>query len=89
MNDLVQRGQGEPIADGYREDVPDLQQRLDRAARALGIDPAGLASEAMVLARLVELSRGAVAEACLGLGYEGEPLEPLFDAARPVLPTAR
>jgi hypothetical protein len=71
------------IADGYRDDLPDLGRRRDLAARALGIDPAGLPSEATVLARLVELSRGPVAEACLVVGHEGDPLDPLFDAARP------
>ncbi|WP_346011085.1 hypothetical protein [Streptomyces sp. SID5606] len=70
------------IAGEYREDVPDLDQRRDRAARALGIDPAGLPSEATVLARIAELSRGPVAEACLVVGDEGEPLDPLFDAAQ-------
>ncbi|MFC4516362.1 hypothetical protein [Streptomyces ehimensis] len=70
------------IADGYREDLPDLDRRRDRAARALGLDPAGLPSETMALARLTELSRGPVAAACLVVGYEGDPLDPLFDAAR-------
>ncbi|MET8751993.1 hypothetical protein ABZW32_18105 [Streptomyces sp. NPDC004667] len=69
------------VADEYREDVPDLDQRRDRAARALGLDPAGLPSEAAALARLVELSRGPVAAACLVVGYEGDPLDPLFSAA--------
>ncbi|GGP80260.1 hypothetical protein [Streptomyces melanogenes] len=68
------------VADEYWEDWPDLDQRRDRAARVLGLDPAGLPSEAAVLARLVELSRGPVAEACLVVGYEGDPLDPLFDA---------
>ncbi|MEJ8646098.1 hypothetical protein WKI68_42430 [Streptomyces sp. MS1.HAVA.3] len=68
------------VADEYREDVPDLDLRRDRAARALGLDPAGLPSEAVALARLVELSRGPVATACLVVGYEGEPLDPLFGA---------
>ncbi|MET9694644.1 hypothetical protein ABZY81_40635 [Streptomyces sp. NPDC006514] len=68
------------VSDDYREDVPDLDRRRDRAARALGLDPAGLPSEAAALARLVELSRGPVAAACLVVGYEGEPLDPLFDA---------
>ncbi|MYW48295.1 hypothetical protein [Streptomyces sp. SID161] len=74
-------GELQGVADEYREDVPDLDQRRDRAAQALGIDPAGLPSEATVLARLAELSRGPVAETCLVVGYEGEPLDPLFDAA--------
>ncbi|WP_405698238.1 hypothetical protein [Streptomyces sp. NBC_01185] len=30
------------------------------------------------LARLVEFSRGPVAAACLVVGYEGNPLHPLF-----------
>ncbi|MFF1493556.1 hypothetical protein [Streptomyces sp. NPDC058304] len=68
------------VADEYREDLPDLDQRRDRAAQALGLDPAGLPSEAAALARLVELSRGPVAAACLVIGYEGDPLDPLFDA---------
>ncbi|MEV7526506.1 hypothetical protein [Streptomyces sp. NPDC091371] len=67
------------VADEYREDLPDLDRRRDRAARALGLDPAGLPSEAAALARLAELSRGPVAAACLVVGYEGEPLDPLFD----------
>lgn len=66
------------VAEDYRRDLPDLDQRRDRAARALGIDPAGLPSEATVLARLAELSRGPVAEACLVVGHEDEPLDPLF-----------
>jgi hypothetical protein len=69
------------VADEYRDDLPDLDRRRDLAARALGIDPAELPSETTVLARLVELSRGPVAEACLVVGYEGDPLDPLFDAA--------
>ncbi|MCX4679070.1 hypothetical protein OG413_27825 [Streptomyces sp. NBC_01433] len=69
------------VADDYRQDLPDLDQRRDRAARALGLDPAGLPSEDTVLARLVELARGPVAAACLVLGYEGDPLAPLFDTA--------
>lgn len=68
------------VADEYREDMPDIDRRRDRAARALGLDPAGLPSEATVLARLVDLSRGPVATDCLVVGYEGEPLDPLFDA---------
>ncbi|MGA5069109.1 hypothetical protein ACPB9E_36000 [Streptomyces exfoliatus] len=69
------------VADEYREDVPDLDRRRDRAAQALGLDPAGLPSEAAALARLVELSQGLVAAACLVVGYEGDPLDPLFSAA--------
>ncbi|MEU2625186.1 hypothetical protein ABZ642_45045 [Streptomyces sp. NPDC007157] len=69
------------VADEYRDDLPDLDRRRDLAARALGIDPAELPSETTALARLVELSRGPVAEACLVVGYEGDPLDPLFDAA--------
>ncbi|GGP75956.1 hypothetical protein [Streptomyces abikoensis] len=70
------------IADEDREDLPDLDRRRDRVARALGFDPAGLPSETMALARLMELSRELVAAACLVVGYEGDPLDPLFDAAR-------
>ncbi|WP_406502947.1 hypothetical protein [Streptomyces sp. NBC_00212] len=69
------------IADEYREDMPDLDRRRDRAARALGLDPAKLPSEATALARLVELSRGPWAAACLVVGHEGDPLDPLFDTA--------
>ncbi|QES04164.1 hypothetical protein DEJ44_00100 [Streptomyces venezuelae] len=46
------------------------------------VDPSGLPSEAAALARLVDLSRGPVAAACLVVGYEGDPLDPLFGAAR-------
>ncbi|MFF2819604.1 hypothetical protein ACFVT9_29295 [Kitasatospora cineracea] len=70
------------LADEYREDLPDLDDRRDRAARALGLDPAALPSEAEVLARLAELSRGPVAAACLVVGFEDEPLDPLFGADR-------
>ncbi|WP_405436255.1 hypothetical protein OG373_05335 [Streptomyces avidinii] len=69
------------VADEYREDMPDLDRRRDRAARALGLDPAWLPSEAVALARLVELARGPIAAACLVVGYEGDPLDPLFGAA--------
>ncbi|MDT0449445.1 hypothetical protein [Streptomyces hesseae] len=69
------------VADEYREDLPGFDRQRDRAARALGLDPAGLPAEATVLARLVELSRGPVAEACLVVGYECDPLDPLFDSA--------
>lgn len=69
------------VADEYREDVPDLDRRRDRAARALGLDPNGLPSETAALARLVELTQGPVAAACLVVGYEGNPLDPLFSAA--------
>ncbi|WP_327391294.1 hypothetical protein OG728_39675 (plasmid) [Streptomyces microflavus] len=71
-------GELQAVADEYREDMPDLDRRRDRAARALGLDPAGLPSEAAALARLVELSRGPVAAACLVVGCEGDPLDPLF-----------
>ncbi|MDX3733584.1 hypothetical protein [Streptomyces caniscabiei] len=71
------------VADEYREDLPDFDRRRDRAARALGIDPDELPSEATVLARLVERSGGPEAAACLVIGYEGDSLELLFDAARP------
>lgn len=70
------------VADGYREDVADLDERRDRAARALGMDPAALPSEAAALARLTELSRGPVATACLVLGCEDDPLDPLFGPER-------
>ncbi|MFE9845460.1 hypothetical protein [Streptomyces goshikiensis] len=69
------------VADEYREDVPDLDARRDRAARALGLDPAGLPSEAAVLTRLVDLSRRPMAADWLVLGYEGEPLDPLCDGS--------
>ncbi|MFJ8863998.1 hypothetical protein ACIRD8_37085 [Streptomyces sp. NPDC102451] len=69
------------VADEYRNDVPDLDRRRDRAAKALGLDPAGLPSEAAALARLVELSRGPVATTCLVVGEEGDPLDPLFGEA--------
>ncbi|QIQ06925.1 hypothetical protein HA039_15485 [Streptomyces liangshanensis] len=71
-------GELRAVADEFREDMPDLDRRRDRAARALGLDPAGLPSEAAVLARLGELSRGPVAATCLVLGCEGDPLDPLF-----------
>ncbi|MFF2524129.1 hypothetical protein [Streptomyces liangshanensis] len=71
-------GELRAVADEYREDMPDLDRRRDRAARALGLDPAVLPSEAAVLARLGELSRGPVAATCLVLGCEGDPLDPLF-----------
>ncbi|MFD8915286.1 hypothetical protein [Streptomyces sp. NPDC059575] len=69
------------VADEYRADIPDLDRRRDRAARALGLDPAELPSQAAALDRLVSLSRGPVAAACLVVGYESEPLDPLFAAA--------
>ncbi|MER7978924.1 hypothetical protein [Streptomyces sp. NPDC095817] len=69
------------VAEQYREDVPDLDRRRDHAARALGLVPAGLPSEATALDRLVELSRDPVAEACRVIGYEGDPLDPLFGPA--------
>ncbi|MCA6095543.1 hypothetical protein LE181_25680 [Streptomyces sp. SCA3-4] len=69
------------VADEYRAGLPDFDWRRDRAARALGLDPAGLPSEATVLTLLVNLSRGPVAAACLVVGYEGDPFDPLFDAA--------
>ncbi|MFJ8866883.1 hypothetical protein ACIRD6_14150 [Streptomyces sp. NPDC102473] len=75
-------GELRAVADEYREDIPDLDRRRDRASRALGLDPAGLPSEAAALARLVELSRGPVAAACLVVGYEGDPLDPLFAGTR-------
>ncbi|MER6026952.1 hypothetical protein [Streptomyces sp. NPDC001851] len=75
-------GQLRAVADEYREDLPDLDERRDRAARALGLDPGALPSGTAALARLAELSRGPVAKACRVLGYEGEPLDPLFGAGR-------
>ncbi|MGW6412693.1 hypothetical protein ACWF95_36820 [Streptomyces vinaceus] len=73
-------GELKAIAVEYREDMPDLDQRRDRAARALGLDLASLPSEAAAVARLVELSQSPIAAACLVVGYEGEPLHPLFGA---------
>ncbi|MFF1949834.1 hypothetical protein [Kitasatospora herbaricolor] len=70
------------VAEEYREDLPDLDERRERAARVLGFDPTALPSEAAVLVRLARLSHGPVAAACLVLGYEGDPLDPLFDASR-------
>ncbi|MEU9731498.1 hypothetical protein [Streptomyces sp. NPDC048002] len=69
------------VADEYRQDIPDLDERRDLAARALGLDPDELPSEAAALARLAELARGPAAAACLVIGYENEPLDPLFDTA--------
>ncbi|WP_234362414.1 hypothetical protein [Streptomyces sp. IMTB 1903] len=69
------------VAAQYREDMPDLYRRRDRAAWALGLDPAGLPSEAEALDRLVNRARGPLATACLVVGYKGDPLDPLFDAA--------
>ncbi|MEU1439658.1 hypothetical protein ABZ438_37170 [Streptomyces sp. NPDC005786] len=66
------------VADEYRADIPDLDRRRDVAARALRLDPAGLPSETEALARLVELSLGPIAQACLVIGYEGNPFDPLF-----------
>ncbi|MFD6415220.1 hypothetical protein [Streptomyces sp. NPDC060194] len=66
------------MADEYRRDQPDLDDRRDRAARAIGLDPAALPSEAAALARLAELTAGPVAAACRVVGHDGEPLEPLF-----------
>ncbi|GGV71502.1 hypothetical protein GCM10010277_83470 [Streptomyces longisporoflavus] len=51
-------GELRPAADEYREDVPDPDRRRDRAARALGLDPAGLPCEAAALGRFVGLSGG-------------------------------
>ncbi|MFF3013684.1 hypothetical protein [Streptomyces sp. NPDC057939] len=65
----------------YREDMPDLDQRRDRAASTLGLDPAGLPSETEALERLVELGRGPIAATCLVVGYGDDPLDPLFNAA--------
>ncbi|MFI8456676.1 hypothetical protein [Kitasatospora sp. NPDC085464] len=62
--------------------MPDLDRRRERAARVLGLDPAALPSEAAALARLAELSRGPVAATCLVVGYDGEPLDPLFEDDR-------
>ncbi|MGW7445149.1 hypothetical protein [Kitasatospora sp. NPDC054795] len=70
------------VADEYREDLPDLDRRRDRAARALGLEPAALPTEAAALARLTELSRGPVATTCLVVGHEGDPLDPIFGTDR-------
>lgn len=69
------------VADEYREDVPGFDRRRDRAARALGLDPAGLPSAATALARLVEFARGPVSAECLVVGYDSVPLAPLFARA--------
>ncbi|MFF3307322.1 hypothetical protein [Streptomyces sp. NPDC002952] len=70
------------VADEYRRDLPVLDRRRDSAARALGIAPADLPSEARALARLATLSRGPVAAACLVVGNDGDPLDPLFGTGR-------
>ncbi|MER7706979.1 hypothetical protein ABTX81_29275 [Kitasatospora sp. NPDC097605] len=59
----------------YREDLPDLPLRRDRAAAALGLV---LPTEAEVLARLREVVTGAGEEFVLILTPEGSPYEPLF-----------
>ncbi|WP_433544504.1 hypothetical protein ACQPZG_04865 (plasmid) [Streptomyces sp. CA-294286] len=69
------------VAGDYRHNLPDLDQRRDRAAQALGLDPAGLPSEATALARLTELTQGPEAASCLVLGHEGDPFTPLFGTA--------
>ena len=97
LGSAVSRGGGAPPgradgevrtgADEYREDVPAFDERRDRAARALGLDSAGLPSAATALARLVELARGPVAAECLVAGCDGDPLAPHFDSAPlPVTP---
>ncbi|GAA3499159.1 hypothetical protein GCM10019016_102970 [Streptomyces prasinosporus] len=48
-----------------------------------GLLPTPPPSGTAALARLVEFSRGPVAEACPVVGHEGDPLDPLFDAAPP------
>ncbi|MFI6055464.1 hypothetical protein ACIBCO_35930 [Streptomyces violascens] len=74
-------GELRAVAAEYQENAPDLDRRRDRAARALDLDPAALPSETAVLARLVELSRGPAAAACLVVGFDGDPLDSLFSAA--------
>ncbi|MFC8393626.1 hypothetical protein [Streptomyces sp. NPDC057238] len=73
------------VADEYRQDMPDTDERRDRAARTLGLDPAGLPSEATVLARLADFSQEPVAEARLVVGYEGDPLAPSSTLPPPAL----
>jgi hypothetical protein len=69
------------VSNEYRDDLPDFDRRRDLAALALGIDPSELPSETTALARLEQLSRGPVAEVCRVVGYEGDPLDPIFFAA--------
>ncbi|MFJ5833656.1 hypothetical protein [Streptomyces sp. NPDC093089] len=66
------------VADELREDLPDLDRRRDRAARALGLDPAALPSETAALARLVRLPRDPVAASCLVVGRDGDSFDSLF-----------
>lgn len=61
----------EAVADEYRNDLPDLDRLRDRAARALGLDPAGLPSEAEALARMMELSQEPVAAVSLSAPQPG------------------
>ncbi|MFE8017892.1 hypothetical protein ACFU3O_34765 [Streptomyces antibioticus] len=75
-------GQLEAIENEYRSDLPDLGQRRDRAARALGITPTELPSQATALARFKALSQGPVAKTCRVVGYEGEPFAPLYDTTQ-------
>ncbi|WP_097956615.1 MULTISPECIES: hypothetical protein [Streptomyces] len=63
------------LAAGYRQDMPDLPARRDRAAAALGLE---LADEADVLARLREVALGIGKGFVLIFTPEGHPYEPLM-----------
>ncbi|MFJ8932950.1 hypothetical protein ACIRLA_40930 [Streptomyces sp. NPDC102364] len=67
----------------YLDDMPDLDRRRDRAARALGLDPVALPNQAEVLNRLLlDLPREPIADSCLVVDDQGVPLDPLFCDAR-------
>ncbi|OIJ68191.1 hypothetical protein [Streptomyces mangrovisoli] len=63
------------LAQEYLEDMPDLPQRRERAAAALGLV---LPGEAEVLARLQQVARGAGDDYVLLYAPENEPYTPLI-----------
>ncbi|MCX4734311.1 hypothetical protein [Streptomyces sp. NBC_01363] len=63
------------LAAEYREDMPDLTARRDRAAKALGL---ALSSEAAVLARLHQVATGTGKDFILVFTAEDEPYDPLI-----------
>ncbi|CAN3978475.1 hypothetical protein [Kitasatospora purpeofusca] len=64
------------LAAEYLEDMPDLAERRDRAAAALGLT---LPSAGEALSRLREVALGAGPDFVLVLTSEGEPYEPLIE----------
>ncbi|WP_405014928.1 hypothetical protein [Kitasatospora sp. NBC_01539] len=69
--------ESDELAEEYLQDMPDLAERRERAAAALGLD---VPTAASALARLHEVATGPGREVVLVFTPEGNPYDPLIEA---------